>query len=391
MAEVFNNDAFTILAASIGVSDTTLTVQSNSQFTTSGTFRIRIDDELMTVTGASGTTWTVTRASEVCEGVQTAAAHAAGAGVYGVLTAGALATIAAASGGTVTSVAVATANGVSGSVATPSTTPTITITLGAITPSSVTASGTVTGSNLTGTNTGDQIVTLTSDVTGSGTGTFATTISGHAVTYAKIQQASTATLLGNPTGSTANVQEVTLGTGLSFVGSTLVGNIGTVTSVAMTVPTGLSVSGSPITGSGTFAVTWSTESANLVFAGPTSGGASAPTFRSLVANDIPTLSYVTSVNVSGGTTGLTTSGGPITGSGTITIAGILIAANGGLGIDTSVFTNGQIPLAQGSGVYAADNRRGLYTGTGPPSAGLGFPGDYYIDLSTTPNAIWQKS
>lgn len=41
---------------------------------------------------------------------------------------------------------------------------------------------------------------------------------------------------------------------------------------------------------------------------------------------------VTSVAVSGGTTGLTTSGGPITTSGTITLAGTLAVANGGTGI-----------------------------------------------------------
>ena len=41
---------------------------------------------------------------------------------------------------------------------------------------------------------------------------------------------------------------------------------------------------------------------------------------------------VTSVAVSGGTTGLTTSGGPVTGSGTITFAGTLAVANGGTGI-----------------------------------------------------------
>jgi len=41
---------------------------------------------------------------------------------------------------------------------------------------------------------------------------------------------------------------------------------------------------------------------------------------------------VTSVAVSGGSTGLTTSGGPITGSGTITVAGTLAVANGGTGI-----------------------------------------------------------
>lgn len=40
---------------------------------------------------------------------------------------------------------------------------------------------------------------------------------------------------------------------------------------------------------------------------------------------------VTSVNVSGGTTGLTTSGGPITGSGTITLGGTLAIASGGTG------------------------------------------------------------
>ncbi len=41
---------------------------------------------------------------------------------------------------------------------------------------------------------------------------------------------------------------------------------------------------------------------------------------------------VTSVNVSGGSTGLTTSGGPITTSGTITIAGTLNAGHGGTGV-----------------------------------------------------------
>jgi hypothetical protein len=44
---------------------------------------------------------------------------------------------------------------------------------------------------------------------------------------------------------------------------------------------------------------------------------------------------VTSVAVSGGTSGLTTSGGPITASGTITIAGTLAVASGGTGATTS--------------------------------------------------------
>lgn len=68
------------------------------------------------------------------------------------------------------------------------------------------------------------------------------------------------------------------------------GGSGTVTSVAMTVPSALlSVSGSPVTTNGTFAVALTNHNANLVFAGPASGSAAAPTFRSLVALDIPSL------------------------------------------------------------------------------------------------------
>ena len=54
-----------------------------------------------------------------------------------------------------------------------------------------------------------------------------------------------------------------------------------------------------------------------------------------VAFSGPGAGSVTSVDVSGGTTGLTTSGGPITGSGTITLAGTLAVANGGTGVATS--------------------------------------------------------
>lgn len=54
---------------------------------------------------------------------------------------------------------------------------------------------------------------------------------------------------------------------------------------------------------------------------------------------IATAGTVTSVAVSGGTTGLTTSGGPITTSGTITMAGTLIVANGGTGLATLTANN----------------------------------------------------
>ena len=76
---------------------------------------------------------------------------------------------------------------------------------------------------------------------------------------------------------------------------------GTVTSVAMTVPAEFSVAGSPVTASGTLAVTKATQSANTVFSGPTSGGAVAPTFRALVSADIPAANLASSA--AGGVTG----------------------------------------------------------------------------------------
>lgn len=68
--------------------------------------------------------------------------------------------------------------------------------------------------------------------------------------------------------------------------------VGTVNSVALSMPGVFSVSGSPITDTGTFTVTLATEAANKIWAGPVSGSAAAPTFRFLVADDIPDLSGV---------------------------------------------------------------------------------------------------
>jgi hypothetical protein len=68
---------------------------------------------------------------------------------------------------------------------------------------------------------------------------------------------------------------------------------------------------------------------------------------------------VTSVAVSGGTTGLTTSGGPITASGTITLAGTLVVGNGGTGLATTP-TNGQLLIGNGTGYTLA----GITAGAG---------------------------
>lgn len=62
---------------------------------------------------------------------------------------------------------------------------------------------------------------------------------------------------------------------------------GSVTSVALSLPAMFTVSGSPITSSGTLTATLANQNANLVFAGPSSGAAAAPTFRALVSADMP--------------------------------------------------------------------------------------------------------
>lgn len=66
------------------------------------------------------------------------------------------------------------------------------------------------------------------------------------------------------------------------------GGSGTVTSVAVAVPENeFSVSGSPITTSGTITITKDNQTANTVWAGPTTGVPAQPTFRALVAADLP--------------------------------------------------------------------------------------------------------
>lgn len=67
------------------------------------------------------------------------------------------------------------------------------------------------------------------------------------------------------------------------------GGTGTVTSVGLTAPAIFLVAGSPVTTSGTIAITLATEVANTVWAGPTTGADATPTFRALVAADIPTI------------------------------------------------------------------------------------------------------
>lgn len=108
---------------------------------------------------------------------------------------------------------------------------------------------------------------------------------------------------------------------------------GTVTSAALALPAIFSVAGSPITTSGTFTVTLATETANTVWAGPSSGGAVTPTFRALVNADLPLsgVGAATYAKVTVNTRGVVTAA-----SAQITlttdVTGTLPMANGGTGV-----------------------------------------------------------
>ena len=65
-------------------------------------------------------------------------------------------------------------------------------------------------------------------------------------------------------------------------------NSGTVTSVALSLPAIFTVSGSPVTTTGTLSATFASQTANTHFCAP-DGSSGTPTFRALTANDIPSL------------------------------------------------------------------------------------------------------
>ena len=99
-----------------------------------------------------------------------------------------------------------------------------------------------------------------------------------------------------PDSGSPNFVLTTNGAGVTSWAAT---GTGTVTSVSLSLPSIFSISGSPVTTTGTLTGSLAAQGANIVFAGPTTGGATAPTFRSLVVADIPT--GISATNIGTGT------------------------------------------------------------------------------------------
>lgn len=101
-----------------------------------------------------------------------------------------------------------------------------------------------------------------------------------------------------PTTLPGSIQSITMDSA-GNIGYQALGGGGSVTSVALSLPSIFSVTGSPITTTGTLTATLSSQAANTIFAAP-NGSAGSPIFRALVAADIPqtlTAAYLTDFNM----------------------------------------------------------------------------------------------
>lgn len=136
-------------------------------------------------------------------------------------------------------------------------------------------------------------------ITSSGTLTFAL-----ANDLAGVEGLATTGIAVRTAADTWATRTLVAGTGISITnadgtaGNITINNtaLGTVTSVALTVPSILSVAGSPITTNGTLAVTLATQSANTFFTGPASGGAATPTFRTVSIDEMSDVVITSAVN-----------------------------------------------------------------------------------------------
>jgi hypothetical protein len=242
-----------------------------------------------------------------------------------------------------------------------------TLGLGSLATQSGTFSGTHSGTS-SGTNTGDQTIALTGDVTGSGTGTFAATIASDAVTTAKILDANVTTgklaagavtgpklaadsstvVSGNAPSGSGDFEGqgwINTNTGLNYVWTGAawqqVAALQTIT-FSDTTPLAFTVT-KPDNFSATITTSLDTQTAGTVFAAPATGAAAAPTFRALVATDLP-------IAVSG------TNGAVQPGTGlTITGAGVLNHSNSAAtGTFTKVTIDAQGHVTTGTNLLASD-------------------------------------
>jgi hypothetical protein len=236
-----------------------------------------------------------------------------------------------------------------------------------------------------GNNTGDQTITLTGDVTGTGTGAFAASIATSAVTEGKIAtnavttgkinaKAVTAVKLDDnsgvivaadvPSGSGAFIgqQWINTNTGFEYTWTGSVWQrlhgISTLT-FSETTPLDFNVT-YPDNFSAVIGVSLETQQSNAVFIGPSSGVDAAPTFRTIVPDDLPDATVSTKGIIQPGT-GLAVSDGTLNHANAVSgatvssitfddqghiTAAIPLVASDIPSLDASKITTGEFPTAR---------------------------------------------
>lgn len=162
---------------------------------------------------------------------------------------------------------------------------------------------------------------------------------------------------------------------LNFFDSTTATTI-PVSSIALAMPAQFSVAGSPGT---SMTVTWQTQTANTVFAGPTSGGAAVPTFRALVAADISAVAVAL--------TGNQTAAGNKTWSGTATFSAA-VTMDSTLTVNGATSLMGDAYLGTNSD-FCPDKTSRFYVGSPGTNAwksAYGIPLDNAVLSGTAPTA-----
>lgn len=176
-------------------------------------------------------------------------------------------------------------------------------------------------------------------------------VNGGSVTSvgATISPTNVATVTGSPitnTGSFAFVINQSSATSSGYLSSTdwstfNAKGTGTVSSVALSLPGIFAVTGSPVTNTGTLSATFVTQTANTFFGGPTSG-TGIPAFRAIVDGDIPGTIVRTSRTIS--TTSPLTGGGDLSANRTLAIPQASGTQNGYLDSGDWLTFNNKSPL-----------------------------------------------